>query len=261
MKTPPDIRALLSSWANSLQHDRVAVLLSGGIDSAAIVFALLRAGKRVTAYTFALEGVLSGDFSRARRLCDQFKVPFVPVFLPRCLNVLACDLQTLKSLGAKKKTDFECGWPMLYAYAATHEAVVASGMGADGHFCISKKGMIHFRSRIDDFRLSLYRNPGYAQQPIHKALGAKHGKQVELPFLSRAMQDAFLGTTWEQVNKPKQKQPILSAYPQEFARVEVRPHINLQLGDSGIAKHFEGLLKTPLNARKHKSVRGIYNDL
>jgi hypothetical protein len=63
------------------------------------------------------------------------------------------------------------------------------------------------------------------------------------------------------VNKPKQKQPILDAFPKEFARVKVRPHINLQLGDSGIAQHFYKLLDTDLNPGGIKSPVAIYNRL
>lgn len=261
MKQAPDIRALLTAWAETIDDKKVAVLLSGGVDSAALVFALQEAGKQVTAYTFTLEGRVSTDFSRARKLCDAFAVEFVPVFLPRCLETLLTDLKQLKRIGAKKKTDFECGWPMLYAYAAAKEKTVASGMGADGHFCISKKGMIHYRSRIDEFRIGLYRNTTYAQQHIHKRLAEQYNKRCELPFLQGQMQTAFLGTTWEQVNKPRQKQSILSAFPSQFARVGALPHTNLQLGDSGIAEHFAALLKTNANTKGHKSVVGIYNNL
>jgi hypothetical protein len=75
------------------------------------------------------------------------------------------------------------------------------------------------------------------------------------------MRAEFLGTTWAQVNKPRQKQPILSAYPNEFRRIRILPHVNLQLGDSGIAAHFEKLLSSDWNAHGGKSVVGIYNRL
>jgi hypothetical protein len=59
------------------------------------------------------------------------------------------DLIDLIRYGAKTKTDFECGWPMLYAYKLIKEKNIFSGFGADGHFCISKKGMIHFKNKIE----------------------------------------------------------------------------------------------------------------
>ena len=82
-----------------------------------------------------------------------------------------------------------------------------------------------------------------------------------MPYLSDAMRSEFLGTTWEEVNKPRQKQPILDAFPRQFARMKVLPHTNLQLGDSRIAEHLAGLVGTDWNTRGAKSVVAIYNDL
>ena len=261
MKKTPDVRNVLLNCATAIQAESVAVLLSGGIDSASVMFAMLQAGKRVTAYTFMLDGVMSTDFHLARRNAREFGCEFVPLFLPKGIEQLKSDLLRLRELGAKKKTDYECGWPMLYAYAAARESVVVSGMGADGHFCISKKGMIHWRDKIDDFRRGLYSSESYAQKPIHARLAASLGKTVCTPYLTKPMQEQFLGTTWEQVNRPNQKQPIIDAFPKQFARMKVMKHVNLQLGDSGIAAHFEKLLTSDWNRAGHKSVVGIYNKI
>lgn len=257
----PDVGGVLARWARSIPDQHCAVLLSGGIDSASIMFALLNAGKTVTAYSFALADRESSDLALARANAREFGCRFVPIILPLSIEILQNDLRVLRALGARSKTDYECGWPMLYAYAVADERRIASGMGADGHFCISKKGMIHWRDRIDEFRLALYASARYAQQPIHHALAAKYGKVAEMPYLTDPMRAEFLGTTWDEVNRPKQKQPILSAFPEQFARIKVKPHINLQLGDSGIAQHFTRLLDTPWNRRGHRSVVGIYNAL
>jgi asparagine synthetase B (glutamine-hydrolysing) len=263
MKVKPDVRSILLGELGRIEGESVGLLLSGGIDSASILFALQELGKRVTAYSFMLDNHMSTDFALARRNAKAFGVRFVPVFLPRDLPALKRDLYELaRTKRVEKKTDFECGWPMLHVYAAVEEDVVASGMGADGHFCISKKGMIHYRDRIDEFRLGLYRSPGYAQRPLHEWLAAKHGKTIALPYLSDAMRAAFLGTTWNQVNRPRQKQPILDAFPRDFARMKVLPHVNLQLGDSRIAEHMQKiLLRSDWNQRSAKSVVSIYNDL
>ena len=69
------------------------------------------------------------------------------------------------------------------------------------------------------------------------------------------------GTTWDELNKPNQKQPILNAFPEQYKRMKIHKHTNLQKGDSGIAEIFEILLKSDLNTRKYKSVTGIYNEV
>lgn len=262
-----DIRALFNVELEKVKEERVALLLSGGVGSAALLFALLRLGKTVTAYTFTMEGHVSSDFSRGRKTAALFGVEFVPVFLPRDLTRLKEDMLWIARTGvAKKKTDFECSWPMLYAYRAVAERgerALIAGMGDDCHFCISKRGLMHFahNGKIDEFRRKLYANAGYAQRPMHELLARQYGLTLSLPYLSPEMKAAFLGSTWEEVNKPKQKQPILDAFPEEFRRVRPYPHINLQLGDSGIAAHCASLLKTDWNWRGARSVTSIYNDL
>jgi hypothetical protein len=167
----------------------------------------------------------------------------------------------LVRFGAKKKTDFECGWPMLYAYKAITEREIFSGMGADGHFCISKKGMMHYKNRIDEFRSTLFSNPSYGQEHIHRNLSRVYKKCWVAPYMTQEMIDELEGTTWDEVNRPHQKQPILDAFPEQFKRIKIFKHTNFQKGDSGISEHFEKLLHTDLNVGKHKSVVGIYNYL
>ena len=255
----PNVHKVLMQYAQSIKNKNVAVLLSGGIDSASIMFSLLEAGKIVTAYSFMLDGRMSTDFKLARRNAEIFGCAFIAVFLPTDIAMLKDDCLQLHALGARSKTDYECSWPMMYSYSQIKEQTIASGMAADGHFCISKKGMLHWRNRIDAFRLALYSNPAYAQKPIHDRLAAIHNKQVVMPYLTKEMQAEFIGTTWDNINRPKQKQPILDAFPKQFKKIQVKPHMNLQLGDSRIAAHFERLLQTDYNAHNGKSVVGIYN--
>jgi asparagine synthetase B (glutamine-hydrolysing) len=253
------VRNVLLSYASLCTDDCAAVFLSGGVDSSSLLFALKEIGKRVTCYSFMLDGRMSSDFSLARRNARTFGAEFVSIILPADVARLKKDIQQLASLGAKKKTDFECGWPMLYAYAAVRERFVFSGMGADGHFCISKKGLLHYKHRIDEFRRVTFGNPGYAQQPLHRRLAERFGKTAVLPYVSKEMQAVFRGKSWDEVNRPRQKQPILDAFPEQYQRMKVLPHTNLQLGDSGIADHFRKLLSSDWNTDGWKSPVGIYN--
>jgi len=255
-----NIKKVLLQSANTPETD-AAVLLSAGVDSSSVLFALLEAGKRVTAYSFCLDDRTSTDIKYAQITAKEFGVPFVQIPLPTSIDVLMEDLVDLVRFGARKKTDFECGWPMLYAYKAIREREIFSGMGADGHFCISKKGMMHFKDRIDEFRDTLFSNPSYGQEHIHRKLSMVYKKRWVAPFMTQKMIDEIKGSTWDEVNRPHQKQPILDAFPEQFKRIRVFKHTNFQKGDSGISEHFEKLLTTDLNVGRHKSVVGIYNYL
>jgi hypothetical protein len=73
------------------------------------------------------------------------------------------------------------------------------------------------------------------------------------------MRKEFKGTSWEQINKPREKYAIVNAYKEYFDQVKVHKHSNYQLGDSGISKHFDTLLNTDLNTDNFKSVQSIFN--
>lgn len=254
---------LMEELANTPQN--VALSLSGGIDSLSVMFSLLRLGRTVTAYSFRLDSVQSSDFSEARTWAARFDVKFVPVVLPVQVSQLKADIKVLiEQYGLRRKTDIECAWAFLYLIPAVTESVLVTGSASDGHFGISKKAMIHFRhsaKQLDDYRRMTFANPNYAQQQTLASIGKALGVDIKVPYATKSMQDLFIGTEWEDINKPKQKQPILESFDTDFASGKVRPHTNLQLGDSKIAEHFTKLLSSDWNVRNHKSVVGIYNDV
>jgi len=244
---------------------RVALALSGGIDSLSIMFALLRLGREVTAYSFRLDGIQSTDFAEARRWADKTGVNFKPIVLPTEIERLKEDVKILvDQYGLSKKTDIECAWAFLYLLPVVQESVLVTGSASDGHFGISKKAMIHFRhstEKLDEFRNMTFSNPNYAQQVTIKQLGQIYNVDVKVPYASQPMRDLFMGCSWKELNTPKQKQPIIDSFIPNFKQGKVRQHTNLQLGDSKIAEHFTKLLNTDWNTKRHKSVVGIYNSV
>ena len=257
----PNIRKVMEEVITEIKEEKVAIAFSGGIDSLSILYTCLDLKKEITLYSFTLDNHVSTDFSSARRFADFYKIEFVPIFLPTQINTLKDTLKIMKSLGAKKKTDFVCSYPMYYIYRNMKEKVLINGLGADGHFCISKKGMIHFKDKIEEFRNYLFSNPNYAQKEINIKMAKLFNKQTIIPYLDKRMINEFSGTTWDQLNKPKQKQATLSNYKDYFTKVRVRKHTNLQLGDSKIETNLEQLLKSDWNINNYKSVVGIFNDL
>ena len=237
----------------------IALCISSGIDSKSLLFECIKQNKKITGYTFAMKGIDSLDLIDAKRTCKYFNINHVTVRLPLDLETLVSDIKIIKKMGAVKKTDIECFWPFLYLYKEIpKDHTVLSGLGADGHFCISKKGMIHFRDNIEKFREGLFdNNPKYAQKYLHIQIGVPH----VMPFLTPKVREVFKNKSWHDLNTPIQKAPIVRAYIEYFKKVKLYKHTNLQLGDSGIAVHFEKLLKSKYNIKNSKNVIGIYNSL
>lgn len=259
----PNIKAVIQKCVSSIPDNEVALCLSSGIDSNSILFELVEQGKDVTAFTFTMKGIESRDYLHAKKNAETFGVKFVHVELPNDVETLKKDVYRLARMGAITKTDFECFFPFLYLYE--HEALtqkyIISGLGADGHFCISKRGMIHFRNKIDEFRNTLFSNPNYAQKVLHDKYCEEKGKIHVMPFLTQEMKDEFNGTSWWEINTPKEKQAILNSYKEGFTKIKVFRHTNFQKADSGISKAFLQLVNTDLNKGNFKTPKGIYNDI
>lgn len=260
----PNVKKVIQNSISQIPDSEVALCLSSGIDSNSLLFELLEQGKKVTAFTFTMEGVMSTDFIYAKKNCETFDIELVHVELPTDMEKIKKDIYTLARLGARSKTDFECFFPFLYLYnhPKLSQKYIVSGLGADGHFCISKKGMMHFKdTRINEFRELLFSKPNYAQKNLHEDYCKKIGKIHITPFLTQEMINEFKGTTWEQINKPKEKQSILDSYKDWFTKIKVFPHTNFQKGNSKISTTFAELVNTDINKKKHKTQVGIFNDI
>ena len=257
----PNIKKVIDNAISNIKDKNVALAFSGGIDSLSLLFSCLEQKKKVMCYSFTVEHHVSTDFSEARKFAKKFNVGFTAIHLPTKLKELKKDLLFLRNMGARKKVDYTCGYPMLHIYRNMKEKVLISGLGADGHFCISKKGMIHYKDNIDAFRETLFKNNNYAQKLLNNNIAKYYNKQTIIPYLLRDMIDEFKGTTWDQLNKPRQKYATLMAYEDYFKKIKVRNHTNLQLGDSKIEENLNKLLQSDWNKYNYKSIVGVFNTL
>ena len=240
--------------------------LSSGVDSHSILFACLEAGKDVVTASFMLDGVLSTDFKVARKTACDFGVEFRPVILPRGLNELERDVNNLiHNYGTRKKVDIECVWPFLYlAELCLDCECVSSGYFTGVYFGLSKNAALS-GCKTDVVAFDAMRDRRFSQLPNKQtqALDRVFACPVNFLYTSRECFEMFQGRTWNALNKPQEKQPIRLAFSEYFARAGVKTHINLQLGSSKIAAHFETLLDSarfnPDN--KFTGVTALYNDI
>lgn len=172
----------------------VCMLLSGGIDSAAIAFHLAEAIPGIVAYTATLEGSKSGDLPRAREVAEMIGVELREVVVPRPTS---SDLDgVIRSIETDSKVQVEIGW------ACTHLArrvrydgfrVTFSGEGSDelwasygmAHHGIVAKGWYDFRR---DLFLGQHRKNFARCNKIFMAAGV----ECRLPFLNTQLAETAL---------------------------------------------------------------------
>jgi asparagine synthetase B (glutamine-hydrolysing) len=261
-----NVRGALLDELEFIKHSgkSVAVLLSSGVDSNSVLFACMELGLDVTAYSFTLGDYDSRDFRYAQATAETLEVPFVPVRLNPSEDHLIKYVRYAVRNGCTSKTDFECFWPMMIAMrkiAKDGHGFALSATAADSHFALSKKANMHYKDKVDDYRTVVFKKRNTGQKLLLRAEAARLGITYMTPYDTTRMCSELHGHTWDELNKPKQKQPIRDSFPEYFERIKVTNHTNLQLGDSKIAEHFEILLGTDLNTGGWKSVKGIYNQL
>jgi asparagine synthetase B (glutamine-hydrolysing) len=245
----------------------VALTFSGGIDSLSIGFAAQRAGKRVHAYTFFLQGTTNTDIEAARYAAARFGWQFDAVPLPTDIEVLQRDFARLhRDWHCRLKTQYECVWPMLYLAPRITEHAVLSALGTDGYFGLSRKALVRWKVRDDPdafvrFREDFFANPNVGSRAMWSAVLAQHGKEHVVPYIDDAVKGLLLQQDWRTINGGGQfeKVAIIRAFPDEFSRVPIRKHANFQLV-AGIPAHFERLLSTPLNVHHRTRIIDLCRD-
>jgi asparagine synthetase B (glutamine-hydrolysing) len=259
------LREILSAKIAAIPEKPIAVATSGGIDSSALVLAALDAGKKVTVASFSFSHE-SSDFKAARALAKTFDLFFLPVLLQRNEAAIAHEVRHLiEAWGVRKKAAVECLWPFLAAIRTVKGAGLDSlvvGSAADGHFALSKKAMIHHRypkEKFQAFRKAYFENPDAAQVATLGSIGAASGVRILAPYHSREVFDVYSDSSWDDLNKPRQKEAIRREFP-ELDALKIARHTNLQLGDSRIAE-VVGAAAIATYAPGAKSAVAAYNEV
>lgn len=258
----PNIRKALANELDKYDGP-FSVLMSGGLDSHAVLFSLLELGKKVQVYSFTLDDRESRDFRAARATAESLGLKFTPVYLSTDLEKLKRDIVfMIRDLGLTSKAAIESLWGLCKVVDVAKTKNIAAGLGAGIFFVDTKRGCIHFKDKPDEYRKEKFSKAiEYGGQTPTMVRYAKSKRKVWVsPWLTQEMFKQFQGTAWDDLNKPKAKYPIHQQFREELAGVRVYAPQSLQLGDSGISDLFAKLLDDDCwNKYGYKSMSGIYN--
>ena len=258
-----NIRDIFEHFLQSLP-DGFAVATSGGISSAALLASAVAVNKKPVALSFTFHDFYSTDWLHARAMASHFKVPFYDVSLPSDKNKINKSVSTLiHKYKLKKKARIECSFPFLYV-AKTCKSLgittLVTGLCDDGHFGLSKKAMIHYKhtqEKFDQFRHDYFSDPDAAGRKSINKICQDQNINLINPYCDPNVFKLFIGKSWDELNKPKQKYAIRKCYP-ELDKFRLPNHTNLQLGDSKIAQRVGNAVISKYKPNA-KSPVGIYN--
>jgi asparagine synthetase B (glutamine-hydrolysing) len=165
-----DLRALLRKIiTGKSHHNRVALLLSAGIDSVSTGIACQEVGKEVRAYTFELHGFRSREREKVETIARHFGWRLHIITVPT--HNLAADFKRLAiQHGCKKKVQLEVTFPLQYVIPAIEEREVWTGFNADDHYGNTREpllaqarlnrdgvGAAERKRLFDEYRREVYR--------------------------------------------------------------------------------------------------------
>ena len=258
-----NIRDIFEHFLQNLP-DGFVVATSSGISSAALLASAVAVNKRPRVISFTFDDFESTDFKYAKALALHFNISFFPVFLPSDKNKINNSVFTLiHKYKLRKKARIECSFPFYYV-AETCKSLgittLVTGLCDDGHFGLSKKAMIHYKhtqEKFDQFRHDYFADPDAAgRKGIHK-ICKDFNVDIFNPYCHPSVFKLFIGKSWDELNKPKQKYAIRKCYP-ELDKFRLPNHTNLQLGDSKIAQRVGNAVISKYKPTA-KSPVGIYN--
>ena len=250
-------------------ESKVAVLMSGGIDSMTCAFAAEDAGKQVVCYTFQVGEWESKDSVTSQRYCEKLGWDFHLVKIPP-ENIERDFLKLADHYRCKSKVQFECTYPFMYLFDRVEERNVITGMAADIHFGNSRKVMVDViplknerwkaKQIFDADRLDRVGGGKIPRVTSRMIMIAKeNGQNLIVPYIHQDVCDYFIELDWWEMNQPLHKHATTSAYKHRFMECGYRKHANLQIV-SGIDKVFAGLLDGPLNVKNRKRVLDLCRD-
>lgn len=241
------------------------VLLSGGVDSSTILAATIALGDRPRCYTFTVGDSDSIDLRVSRLMCDAYDLELVVVRIPRDVDVLTADVESLiRELGTSRKTAVQCCHPIAYlADRISEDGFDRAFVGTGGVVEDNRKCAVILHREGEEAarayrRSQLLDTEGSATWHMH-ATARRRGVRLVEPYSTQPHADHALSLNVAEINRPKQKGIALRAFPEFWrGRPWYRKNQPLQCA-SRLREFHDVLLKTPLNRGGHRSVVGVYN--
>jgi hypothetical protein len=276
MITPSDLavaKQVLLRRARLLveQHGVPDLMLSGGVDSATILFALLDQGIKPRCITFQLGDYVSPDVAVASAICAHFGVEHEIVRVPRDPDLLIDDVTwTLRAVRWEvapriKKTIVQCVHPMRHAYPVAGRFVLF-GLTGDQFFRTSAQEI------RNDHRYGWAAMSHNRQSDCHQPEYSDfHIMDVGRRLFTRTVEDFYDFDAWGAwiqqfptpvTNRPIQKYPVVAAFEEYWRQGRwYRPNSPYQI-NSGLREYHDTLLTHPRFADLGaKGVIAVYNKL
>lgn len=256
---------IINSISSKINNDDIAILFSGGTDSLTCLFSCLELGIKPKLYSFYLEGEIHKDIEISKQVAEYYNLEHNIIEIKKDKEQLIKDVKFLiKEYKIYRKTNVQCTYPFLHVLPKIKEKYVLTGLCADDLYGTAKSVIIKAskdKNIFDKIRNKTLSNlDSSAYRSIKELVETTYGKTFIVPYREQNIIDYFMTLSWEELNKPKQKQIALDSFKTYFDKQNIyRKNSNLQVG-SKIREWHNELLDSELNINGRKRVDEIYKD-
>jgi len=242
------------------------IMLSGGVDSGTLLCAALELGGRPPCYSFKLTGPDIPDVQVARKMANDFDLPFTLIVIPRNEEQLLNDIREVISLlGVSKKASVQCSQPVMYMCRQMKADGFDRAIVGTGAVCLDDKKVAMLWAKEGEESARAYRAAKLNDKNTNCGTGNMHrmgricGVPLVEPYSEEPLVSHALALDYAELNRPKQKGIALRAFPDFWKRGYYRRNSPLQV-NSGVREWHDTLLKSPVN-NGHQAVVAIYNEI
>lgn len=246
------------------------LMLSGGVDSATNLAALLALGEPPPrCYTFQLGEIISSDLAVARAMCAHFNIPHTTVTIPQNEATLVADIRRVLPLICRlKKVHVQVAQCFLYLA----DAAVADGytdatiaMAADDLWGTARAISAYVKTQGEEWCRAMRREyityTGGSDESTSRAAQSR-GLTLHEVWTYQPLVDFLLALDYADLHVPCAKGLALRAFP-EFWRAGAwyRPNSSLQV-NSGVREWHDTLLASPIYNPKHaRAIIAVYREM
>jgi hypothetical protein len=249
--------------------ENVPILLSGGVDSTTMLFAMLEAGKRPPCYTFQLGNRENNDTRAAKKLAKHFGLDWHLIKMPDDEHTLICDVQDILTYIPPRKVYVQATHPMLYVgptLMADEHRYVFGAVCADAMYGSSqqmqrlyrKEGEAVFNAarQINIDNVLMGDSTDYMLMTLQK-WSVDYFDIMNYRALKNHIRTLKFEDFWQ---GSKKKLPIMAFEDYYKQGAFVRDPRPFQI-ETGIREWHDTLLKTKLNTKHRKEISALYRDM